>query len=374
MTGTGVPPGDRSRRAVLAAAGAAAAWFALPSLGGCAPFRKRSTTIPMPTVTDLLPLPPRGRTLVVLMPGAYSTAEDFVTYGFFEDVRRRALPIDLIAVDAHRGYFDEGSLLERLRADVVRPARERGYARIWLVGISLGGLGAMLYETTLQDERDARREADARADAPDAPDTHDAWRDRIDGIVAIAPYVGTRPVLDEVRDAGGLASWHRQATDPRDWERRLLSWLQRRQYGPPPEHPKGPKPPQQSQPPDEARQTSSNARHPAPPDDVPLIVAWGAQDRFADGIALVTAGLPAARRLVLPGRHDWPVWRALWQAVLDRFGATIDAAAATAAPAIATAATTTTAVTAAMTTATATATATAAAATAAAAAAAAGGR
>lgn len=59
--------------------------------------------------------------------------------------------------------------------------------------------------------------------------------------------------------------------------------------------------------------------------DIPLIVGWGAHDRFADGIDMVTAGLLAAQRFVLPGRHDWPVWVALWRAVLDRFGATIDA-------------------------------------------------
>lgn len=125
MIRRGGPLPERSRRATLATVGAAAARLALPGLGGCSAFLKRPTTIPMPTVTDLLPLPPQGRTLVVLIPGAYSTAEDFVTHGFVTEVRATRLTLDMVAVDAHRGYFDEGSLLDRLRADVIRPARAR---------------------------------------------------------------------------------------------------------------------------------------------------------------------------------------------------------------------------------------------------------
>jgi pimeloyl-ACP methyl ester carboxylesterase len=60
---------------------------------------------------------------------------------------RTDAPVDLIAVDAHAGYYLRQTVLERLREDVVAPARAAGYEKARLVGISLGGLGAALYAT-----------------------------------------------------------------------------------------------------------------------------------------------------------------------------------------------------------------------------------
>ena len=51
----------------------------------------------------------------------------------------------MVVADAHVGYFRNRSFEDRLRADVMVPARARGYESIWLAGISLGGLGALLY-------------------------------------------------------------------------------------------------------------------------------------------------------------------------------------------------------------------------------------
>ena len=36
-------------------------------------------------------------------------------------------------------------MVDRLKEDVINPAKEKGYTKIWLVGISLGGLGSLLY-------------------------------------------------------------------------------------------------------------------------------------------------------------------------------------------------------------------------------------
>ena len=49
-----------------------------------------------------------------------------------------------MAVDAHYGYYGRRTLRERLAQDVVLPARSR-YREVWLVGISMGGMGALSY-------------------------------------------------------------------------------------------------------------------------------------------------------------------------------------------------------------------------------------
>jgi pimeloyl-ACP methyl ester carboxylesterase len=82
--------------------------------------------------------------LVIFLPGIGDFAEDFESRGFIESLEQSELKADAIAVDAHYGYYARRSLHERLAEDVVLPARSRGYSQIWLVGISMGGIGAAL--------------------------------------------------------------------------------------------------------------------------------------------------------------------------------------------------------------------------------------
>jgi pimeloyl-ACP methyl ester carboxylesterase len=264
---------DWARRRLLTAFACLPTLFGLLSVTGCA--HRRPNVVPLVSIEDRLPRPATGRTLVVFLPGISSPPREFRDHHYFDEVRRLGWPIDMIAVDAHRGYYDDRSVVDRLREDIVRPARARGYARIWLVGISLGGLGSMLYASQMP----ARNALDAA--------------DRVDGIVPIAPFVGSREVIAEVRDAGGLARWNPPLhLADGDWERHLLVWLK-------------------SQTADEAVPASER---------VPMIFAWGDSDRFAPSIDLVSAALPADRRITLPGGHDWDAWTPLWRAVLDRLG------------------------------------------------------
>lgn len=105
-----------------------------------------------------------SKTLIVFLPGVFDSAQKFERYGFVQAVRRHRVQADIVAVDAHVRYYGAGLIVERLRQDVIEPARRRGYTSIWLVGISLGGYGALLY---------------ARA-----------YARHIDGIVLMAPFLG----------------------------------------------------------------------------------------------------------------------------------------------------------------------------------------
>jgi hypothetical protein len=46
-------------------------------------------------------------------------------------------------------------------------------------------------------------------------------------------------------------------------------------------------------------------------------LGYGLQDRFASGLSLMAASLSAGQVITLMGGHDWPTWRALWEAMLQ---------------------------------------------------------
>ncbi|HYG61508.1 MAG TPA: alpha/beta fold hydrolase [Thermoanaerobaculia bacterium] len=226
--------------------------------GGC--YRPQPTSVPLRTLPVASALPEGGeRCLVVLLPGRGDKPEDFVTNDFAVTLRQAGSTCEVLAVDAHLGYYYEGIIDTRLREDVIVPALARGIEEVWLVGISLGGLGSILYT------RDHPGE--------------------VAGVVLLAPFLGPDEVVNEVEEAGGLSRW--TPTEPlaeRDL-RRLWLWLKRYDA--------------------------------AAPRQPPIYLAYGQGDRFARKNALMAEALPEDHVFVLPGGHTWRTWRRLWSAVLD---------------------------------------------------------
>src|SRR5215213_10012373 len=200
------------RRAFLLLAG-------LAVLAGCV--RPRPAMAPIPTLS--LPGARPSRTLIVLLPGRRDSPEDFRRFDFPGMAARAGAQVDMVAVDAHLGYYFSRTIVDRLREDVIGPARGR-YDRIWLVGISIGGTGAILYA--------------------------DQHPEDVDGLVLLAPFLGEDQVIAEVAGAGGLRGWKPPAQiAPDDFQRRLWAWLKRYEGG-------------------------SQGR-------IPLYLGWGRSDSFA---------------------------------------------------------------------------------------------
>ena len=230
-------------------------------LAGCGLWRP--ARIPLDTRLEPSACAARADTLVVFLPGAYSKPDEFVREGFVEALRRRHIAADAMLVDAHLGYYDNRSIAERLDADVIAPAHARGYRAVWLVGISIGGLGALAHEAT----------------RPGG----------VAGIVVLAPYLGQRLLATDIDIAGGLRAWRAPAGPlaPEQDDVRLWRWLQG--YG-----------------------TS-----PLPAGRPALYLGYGLGDRFAFSHRLLAAALPPERVFTTAGGHDWPAWRRLWQQMLD---------------------------------------------------------
>ena len=190
-------------------------------------------------------------TLLILLPGRGDRGPDFRRHAFLEIGRGHGY--DMLAADAHWGYYIERNVTERLHHDVVRPARARGYEHIWLLGISAGGLGANLY---------------ARAHP-----------EMIEGIILLAPYPGDDELVADIRRAGGLDQWSGNSDAGAPFQRATWRWLQ------------------------------ETTREPGQPR---IVLGYGRDDRFADAGDLLAARLPDGQVFTAEGGHRWPVWQKLW--------------------------------------------------------------
>jgi pimeloyl-ACP methyl ester carboxylesterase len=210
----------------------------------------------MRTLVETIPGAHSSR-LLVLLSGTFSTPEDFVREGFVDAAREHGIEAEIVMAETRLAWFADGSMVDRIRAGVVAPARERGAQRIWFAGISLGALASLCYA--------ARRQGE------------------LEGMVLISPYPGTRPILNEIEAAGGLASWQPDIGPEGDLEREAWHWLANRGKDEPEVH-----------------------------------CYFGSGDRFADGQRKMAQTLPVAHVHEVPGGHEWKDWRRMWNEVLER--------------------------------------------------------
>lgn len=229
--------------------------WALLALTGCSLFL-RATPTPIPTLTSPVAGTGRTSTLVVFLPGRGGTLGAFEREGITATLREAGVRADTVELDAHLGYYLKKTAVEQLRDEVLLPARQQGYRRIVLVGISLGGLGALLTER-------------------DHPGS-------VDALVLLAPYLGKQEkFFDGIAAAGGPAAWA-SGRDPRAGSVEEQLW------------------------------TFLGTRTPALP---PTWLLSGTEDAYARGHRLFATLLPAGRVTTIAGGHDWAAWRALWREV-----------------------------------------------------------
>ena len=221
----------------------------------------RDTPAPMQALEVRMDPYARRECLVVFMPGLLDTPDSFREHGFLEDAARASDRCDLVAVDAHLGYYRSGQVRERVREDILRLAETRGYTEFWVVGISMGGMGALL---VAQDNAS-----------------------RVNGVVLLAPFLGDEALLREIADAGGLARWEGpEDVDPfgaDGFDDALWGWL--RGYADP------------------------SAERPE------LYLGHGVDDD-RPGLSLLVEHVSPRRYGTTPGGHNWTTWRVLWRRLL----------------------------------------------------------
>ncbi len=192
---------------------------------------------------------------VLMLPAAYSGPEDFVRAGFARAVRQRHLEVDLLFAQLELQHLTDGTLLARVRQELLLPARAQGCS-IWLGGISLGGYVAL--------------------------GCAERYPQEIDGLCLFAPYLGSHIVTDEIARADGVHAWRPGEIAADDQERRIWRFIQ-----------------------------ALGARA------LPIHLGLGREDRFAPRHRLMAAALAPGSVDIVPGGHDWPTWYRLWENFLD---------------------------------------------------------
>jgi hypothetical protein len=230
-------------------------WIAIAAaalvLTACYPVRDTSR----PPAVRLLTAPRAAQRVVLVLPGIADNLQSLEAGGIGRAIGREWPDADVLLIEMTIGYYKDGRAMPDLH-DIVRAAREKGYGQVWIVGASLGGMGALLYDTTFPCE--------------------------VDGIVLLAPFLGDRRVLDEVRNAGGLNHWQAPpaATPGTDnWQsqiwRRAKVWSSR------------------------------------PGGDQRVWLAYGGRDKFAPNMPLLTPAVPSNHVITGPGIHEWTSWTPL---------------------------------------------------------------
>ncbi len=210
--------------------------------------------------------PVRYKNLIVFLQGMGGTTscftaghKCFAAEGFVEAVRSRNLPYDMVAPGTHFGYYRARTLGERLRNDVILPARSKGYERIWLVGVSLGGLGSLMYLKHHPED--------------------------VDGVLTLGPFLGYDEIIDEIYAAGGVAQWQPGSFDEqKKWQRMLWRWIKERDQ-------------------------HSNAS--------PVFIGYGDWDPYVRAHRLLAATLPPEQVYAVDGGHRFSTFRKIWEKFLD---------------------------------------------------------
>lgn len=226
----------------------------LLTLGGCF-----SARVPMRTLEYVTPGDVTGKDLLLFFPGRGGDYTDFERQGFIADLRSRFPTADAVCLDAGLGYYRKRTLDERVKQDILDPWPIERYRRVYLVGVSMGGLGAVL--------------------------TARKYPQNIEAILLISPFLGWDGILDEIESAGGVRAWKPGAYTEEDWQRMIWHLL---------------------------KQTEE--REDALP---PIYLAYGTEDRWGKAHRLLRDILPAGKIVTHPGGHENPTFKKLWRELLD---------------------------------------------------------
>ena len=230
--------------------------FVLFGLAACIP--SPATEVPIPSISTA-DAETSNRTLIVMLPGIGDRVDTFQTRGFLET--EDDWGFDALAVDGHFGYYRDQSIVIRLHEDIIVPAKANGYRDIWLLGVSMGGFGSLLYaEQHPQD---------------------------ISGVILLAPFLGELEIAEEIAAAGGLHSWPgNDAVGLKAFETAIWLWLK------------------------EAT---------AKPGGTPVILGFGQSDHLVKGYGPLIEALAPSRVYSMDGGHKWTTWIPLWARIAADF-------------------------------------------------------
>ena len=205
-----------------------------------------------------------GEQLVVFFPGINSSGQDFEAYDLLTPFIERYPQADILLVDTRLAYIEAGNIASRIQQEIIIPAKKKGYKKIWFVGISLGGLGTLIYNKN--------------------------YPDNINGIVLMAPFIGGDDIVDSILSAPSPQEWAR--INANSEIKAVQMWRHLISYN------------------DQTPIIDNNK--------VKLLLAFGKDDRFVRSHQLLASFMEPDNVFQGPGEHNWLTWRELWIEMLDK--------------------------------------------------------
>ncbi len=197
----------------------------------------------------------KAQELVLLLPGRLSRPEEFVQFGIVDLVQKKRPRARIVAPDLHMGYYMRGLADACLHEEIIGPAKKQGL-RITIIGVSMGGLGALIYSLRYPGE--------------------------VDEMLLLSPFVGDKEPMAEIERAGGLEKWESPVVTPRNKAEALQKmWI------------------------DIKRQWLSRS---GPP--FPIALAVGKSDRLLASNRFFARSILKPNQLIeIEGGHDWACWK-----------------------------------------------------------------
>lgn len=200
---------------------------------------------------------------IVLLPGRLSPPEEFVQYGVVKEIQSRRPHAEIIVPDLHLGYYMAGLADVCLHDEILSSARSQKH-KVTILGVSMGGLGALMYSLRYPGE--------------------------VDELLLLSPFVGEEALITEIQAVGGLPKWESNVNIPRGKEQALRKcWGEiKRQWLP-----------------------SGSSVRPT------MKLAVGREDRLLRSNAYFAKEILRKGEFIeLDGGHDWDCWLRCTQAVL----------------------------------------------------------
>ncbi|MGB0495814.1 MAG: alpha/beta hydrolase-fold protein [Kangiellaceae bacterium] len=218
----------------------------------CGCYSQRPTTVP---ITNIKYASATNQTahLVIFLIGIGDNISAFERAGFFK--RKAKFKFDSIVVDSHFGFYKNHSISTRIFEDILKSSRSK-YKKITLLGISLGGYGAI-------------------KTASDYP-TY------VDNIILVAPFLGSQGIAKMQARHQSYETW-------RPTENTELGYFE----------------------------DSWNLLYKLLKiEKIPLTLAYGKEDKFAMQSNQLAKYLNQENVVKVKGKHNWQTWLKIWTKLL----------------------------------------------------------
>jgi pimeloyl-ACP methyl ester carboxylesterase len=201
-----------------------------------------------------------NRTLVVMLPTMGGDGSFYESRGFIQELRDRGFSSHCKVLNVDPSLYLNRRIVDLLKSEVIDPAKADGYEKIWLLGISLGGHGALLYLSEYPED--------------------------IYATVVLAPFVADPLTTRLIQKEGGLKEMKKCPDLAWGYACNMLTLI-KKYLG-----------------------TPGNERR--------LALGFGTDDAFArQNRMLAELIAPDQIFIVQGGRHDWNTWKKLFDQVLD---------------------------------------------------------